>query len=66
MNKSWKADIEFEAIYESAYKQKVDSRNLHPLQRKEIKAGSIHRQTTTSIVKAGELINGLDQARKEA
>ena len=40
MNKSWKADLEFEALYESAYKQKVDSRNLHPLQRKGIKSGS--------------------------
>ena len=25
LNKSWKADIKFEALYESAYKQKVDS-----------------------------------------
>ena len=38
LNKSWKADLEFEALYESAYKQKVDSRNLHPLQRKGIKS----------------------------
>ena len=36
MNKHWEADLKFEALYESAFRKKVDSRYLHPLQRKEI------------------------------
>ena len=36
MNKHWEADLKCEALYESAFRKKVDSRYLHPLQRKEI------------------------------